>query len=247
MIGCSPPVPYGTGRRFASVCTANRRHVDALVLGEIARLRPTRILDVGCANGRFARELDFATVIGIELDEELAALAAEVCDEVLVGDVEMATTLEAAEAFGPYEAVLALDVIEHLVAPETALRRLSTLLVAEGRLVLSVPNLLYYRERLRLLSGRFETSPTGGVYDATHLHYFSQRELEHTLERAGLVVERLVGAGNVRPGRRIASWPYPARLGHRLASALAHTSARVRPQLFARAFVVVARPREAAR
>ena len=49
-----------------------------------------RVLDVGCSSGYLARPLveRGCTVVGIELDERAAAAARDVCEDVLVGDVE---------------------------------------------------------------------------------------------------------------------------------------------------------------
>lgn len=231
-------------RRFEPVCTSNRFHVDALILGEVRRLRPASVLDVGCANGRFAREIDAARVVGVEIDPELASLATDACDPVVVGDIENADVLDRTRSEGPFDAILLLDVVEHLPRPEHVLVELAGMASERGRLFLSVPNLLYYRERLRLLLGHFETSPSGGLYDRTHLRYFSRRELEATLERTGLAIERLTGAANIRSGRKLAQLPAPVPAIHSTASLFAHTLAQIRPELFARSFVVTALPRE---
>lgn len=235
--------PFGPGRRFDAVCAENPYHVDGVALGEIERLEPAAVLDVGCADGRFARELRAERVIGIELDADLARSAAAVCEHVITGDVQDPRVLAEAAKRGPYDLVLALDVVEHLAAPEDALRRLAATLSPGGRLLIGVPNLVYYRERVRLLRGRFETSSTGGLYDRTHLSFFSKRELTGLLDRAGLDVERLTGAGNVRPGRRIAGFGSPARALHLALSAGVHRAAQVRPELLARSLLAVARPR----
>ena len=49
-----------------------------------------RVLDVGCSSGYLARPLVArgCTVVGIEQDPRAAEAAREVCEEVLVGDVE---------------------------------------------------------------------------------------------------------------------------------------------------------------
>ena len=49
-----------------------------------------RVLDIGCSSGYLARPLvdRGCTVVGIERDPEAALAARDVCEEVIVGDVE---------------------------------------------------------------------------------------------------------------------------------------------------------------
>lgn len=219
-------------------------HVDALVLDAIRRLRPRRVLDVGCGPGRFAAALRGVDVVGIELDDRLAAVAEQHCSHVIRGSVEEAAVVEDARSTGAFDIVLTLDVLEHLVCPAVALERLKTLLDPSGRIVVSVPNLLYYRERFNLLRGKFVTSPVGGLYDHTHLHFYSKSEVLKLVHRSGLGVETFLGAGRIRPGRRIASLPAPVRRLYGIAPWTASRLARRRPELFARSFIVVARPND---
>ena len=115
----------GVGRNVQPVCAANPVHVDALVLRQIQRLRPGVVLDVGCATGRFARLLDDCRVVGVELDPAYAAEAARWCVEVIQGDIEEGRTQQKASAEGPYDLILLLDVLEHLVHPEQCLDSLA--------------------------------------------------------------------------------------------------------------------------
>jgi SAM-dependent methyltransferase len=216
--------------------------VDAIVLRAVTDLAPSIVADVGCANGRFAKVLKPATVIGLERDRALAEAAVDSCASIVHGDLEDPQALDELATHGPFDAILAADVIEHLVHPEDTLRALSALLSPRGALVISVPNLLYYRERIRLATGRFETSPYGGLYDRTHLSFFSVRELEGLIVRSGLTLDSLTGAGRVRPGRRIDRWPAPAPRLKRLVDRQVARIASGRPNLFATSLIVIARP-----
>ena len=83
---------------------------------------PERVLDVGCSSGYLARRLveRGATVIGIDTDEQAAAEARAVCEQVLVGDVE---SMELPFPEQSFDVVLCGDVIEHMRDP--ALPRLA--------------------------------------------------------------------------------------------------------------------------
>jgi 2-polyprenyl-3-methyl-5-hydroxy-6-metoxy-1,4-benzoquinol methylase len=191
--------------------------------------RPERVLDIGCSSGYLARPLAErgARVVGIELDEQAAAEARQVCDEVLVGDVE---TMELPFGAHSFDVVLCGDVIEHLRDAERFLERVRPLLNSGGRLVLTTPNVANWAMRLGLLAGRWRYSDRG-ILDRTHTHLFTKKTLEETLEQAGYrIVEFDVTA------------PVP-RVGTPAVERAARALALLRPSLLAYQFVVAATPR----
>jgi len=144
------------------------------------------VLDLGCGTGLWAPELrrqGAARLTGIEPSPASAARAREHYDHVAIAPVE---ELELADLGGtPFDRVVAADVLEHLVDPWEALRRLHEWTRPGGELAVSVPNLRYYRVSVALmLGGRFEYQPSG-VMDWTHLRWFTQRSLRHTLTHCG--------------------------------------------------------------
>lgn len=102
---------------------------------------PARILDAGCGWGVTFRELEHTGygVVGLDVDRP----ALEQLDRERPGRelIEAELTREMPEGVGGYDAVLALDVIEHLDDDRGAVSRLAGLLKPGGLLVLSVPAL----------------------------------------------------------------------------------------------------------
>ena len=168
-------------------------------------------------------------MVGVELDEAAAEGAREVCADVLVGDVE---TMELPFEPGSFDVVLCGDLVEHLRDPERFLARVRPVLVPEGRLVLSTPNVANWAIRLGLLAGRWRYTDRG-ILDRTHTHLFTRRTLVQALERAGYSGRRarLHGArSRSSESRRSSGWRTPI--------------GRLRPPLFAYQFVVAATPRQ---
>lgn len=150
----------------------------------------SRVLDLGTADGSVARALKDrgCTVWGIECDAQAAAAASEICDRVIVAD------LEAPEAFDrltgeTFDIVLALDVLEHLRDPTPVLRRAATHLTANGVAIVSIPNVTHGALRLSLLEGRFNYTDQG-LLDRTHLRFFDRRSAERLMGDAGLTIQQ---------------------------------------------------------
>ena len=187
-----------------------------------------RVLDVGCSSGYLARPLVArgCTVVGLERDPDAAREARNVCEDVLVGDVE---AMELPFEPGSFDVVLCGDLVEHLRDPEAFLARVRPLLRAGGRLLLTTPNVANWAIRLGLLAGRWKYTERG-ILDRTHTHLFTCATLVETLERAGYHIVELDF-----------TVPLPV-LRTPTTERMAHAVGRLRPPLFAYQFVVAAEP-----
>ena len=169
------------------------RELNAHTQGILLTQPGSDVLDVGTADGHpvvAGLKARGCRVWGIEIDEQAAATAAPMCEQMVVGNVEQ---LDLSEAFGErrFDVVLCLDVLEHLVEPLDALRRLAALLTPTGTLVASIPNVTHAAVRLQLLKGTFRYTDTG-LLDRTHVRFFDSHEVGALFAGAGMtVLERL--------------------------------------------------------
>lgn len=163
--------------------------VHADVIGLVGAAE--RVLELGPATGYMSRVLTErgATVVGIEIDPEMAQRAEEFCERVVVGDLE-ALDLEAELGEERFDAIVAADVLEHLKDPLAALKKLRAFLSPDGFFVISVPNVAHGSVRLALLSGHFEYRDIG-LLDSTHLRFFTRETLEQLLDQAELGLAEL--------------------------------------------------------
>jgi 2-polyprenyl-3-methyl-5-hydroxy-6-metoxy-1,4-benzoquinol methylase len=167
-----------------------------------------RVLDVGGATGALGRALTAAgnTVTVLDQQPEAVAMAADGNHRALVVDVE---TTALNEMFGDerFDVVVLADVLEHMRDPAPVLRAVTTLLAADGRIIISIPNITHIDARLMLLEGRWDLRETG-LLDATHLRWFTWSTLMQLVHDAGLAV------GDVR---RVIREPGATNLGVDLA------------------------------
>ena len=86
-----------------------------------------------------------------------------------------------------FDRVLFMDVLEHLRRPEQLLEQCRALLKANGRVVVSVPNVANLTVRLGLLFGRWQYAERG-IMDRTHMRFYTRKTARRLLEAAGFRV-----------------------------------------------------------
>jgi 2-polyprenyl-3-methyl-5-hydroxy-6-metoxy-1,4-benzoquinol methylase len=149
------------------------------------------ILDVGCGRGRLGANLKQAVpgrkVFGIEHNDQIAAEAKKVLDEVLVGDLQ---TMNIPFDIEMFDCIIFADVLEHLVDPDAALRRLKPHLKPLGNVICSIPNMRHYTVILRLLRRGWQYDDWG-LFDRTHLRFFSLRTMKKMLADQGFQIEQI--------------------------------------------------------
>jgi 2-polyprenyl-3-methyl-5-hydroxy-6-metoxy-1,4-benzoquinol methylase len=146
-----------------------------------------RVLELGAANGSMTRALANWNnkVTAVEYDPDAAVHLKECAESVVIGDLNNPETLAAIT--GPFDVVLAGDVLEHLLDPERVLLQVVEKLAPGGKVVISLPNIAHADVRMSLLKGRFDYNPVG-LLDATHIKFFTLKTIREFVGRAGLVI-----------------------------------------------------------
>ena len=173
------------------------RHLTRLEEAVGQESGPRSLQEIGCGSGV---TLKLAWGRGwqahaIEMSTDLArlALAAQPGAQVVIGDASDSGTW-----VGAHDAVLALDVLEHVLDPEKLLRNIHDHLKPGGVVLLQTPNTRGLRHRLQ--GARWEMRDP-----RQHLHLFSPEGLRTALGRAGFQVESLgtvSGSGMEKGWRR---------------------------------------------
>lgn len=151
--------------------------------------RYAQVLELGCGDGsmsRLLRERCEAHIIGIDHNPDIVWQAQRYCDYVFTEDLDDPHSLDALEG-EKFDVITLVDVLEHLQHPEALLQRLKPLLLDEGQILISIPNIAHSSVRLELLNGRFDYE-SAGILDATHLKFFTAESVQALLAEAGFTV-----------------------------------------------------------
>lgn len=156
----------------------------AVLLEWLARHEPSRVLDAGCYDGRFAHR---ARALGHHvtgLDRWKHEGVADRVDEFIEADLNqpLPSGLDAT-----YDVVVAGDILEHVVEPHLLLSDLAGKVRPGGELLVSVPNFGHWYPRTRIAVGKFDYDQRGPL-DRGHIRFFTRTMIERLIDECGLLV-----------------------------------------------------------
>ncbi|MCR4344593.1 MAG: class I SAM-dependent methyltransferase [Candidatus Scalindua sp.] len=165
---------YKDDRFFNVQCLVNPGKKEGLV-----------ILDIGCGNGwQIAPCIKGNQVYGLDISEANIEKAVAKGIKAQVHDVEDLFPFE--DDF--FDTVVCSEILEHLFFPEKVLREIYRVLKTSGRLIVTVPNLYCFQNRLSILVGKgckFVEYPM----NRQHIRSFSLDGMSRILKEAGFKTE----------------------------------------------------------
>ena len=193
-----------------------------------------RVVEFGCG---FGHNLELFrsdnSVSGLEGLSDAVTRARENGLAVDLCDLNGPTPL----ADGSADVVLCIDVLEHLVEPDTALAEIRRVLAPDGIAILNVPNHFDLAGRLKILAGgTLDTHgyfPDHDQWDNPHIRFFTHDGFLRLVARCGLEVvdDR---------SSKITSFPFQARMKGRFGALRSRIAARY-PALFSAGYFLVVR------
>lgn len=210
------------------------------------------VLDVGCGDGEhYGRWLATVAEKYHGLDVSQTAVDAARQNGILAERHDLTSAMPFPDA--TFDVVICMEVLEHLFDPAYTLGEIVRLLKPDGVVLMSVPNIAHFSNRIRMLLGGFspggtpETSSRRPWADP-HIRFFTMRSFRPFVAEQGLKIVRLYGEGfsifNSLPvvsslAARLFGWKRLERW-----SLLFEFMARLAPSLCAGNFIAVARHRD---
>lgn len=179
--------------------TARKRYkyweeINEAVLRQIPQNRSSQkntVLDVGCGTGALSEAIEKKgyNVWGIELDTEAMAICRERITRVIHADLTQIDSINREIGNQLFDYLIFADVLEHLSDPLFILKYYLKFLKDDGYLVVSLPNVLAWANRVMFLFGRFEYTDTG-LLEKDHLRFFTFRTAKLLVKSAGCSITK---------------------------------------------------------
>lgn len=144
-----------------------------------------RVLDIGCGEGTMGKQIKQiidCEVIGITYLESEVVAASQWMDKVFLHDLNQDNSF--LTSLGKFDCIISCHVLEHLYNPERLLQLLHQNLQPGGKLIIALPNILFWKQRLEFLRGRFRYQDDG-LMDRTHFRFFDWNTAQELLSTSG--------------------------------------------------------------
>lgn len=144
----------------------------------------TKLFELGCGNGAMAATLAARgyDIVGVDPSPSGIAIAqatAHPCRLELGSSDE-----DLAARFGRFDAVVSLEVVEHVFSPKRYAEAIDELLVPGGIAVLSTPYHSYLKNLVLAVTGKMENHFTA-LWEGGHIKFWSRATLAQLFARAG--------------------------------------------------------------
>lgn len=171
------------------------------ILALAGDLNNKSVLDVGCGGGELGKELKAkfpsVKVYGVDISPEAVREASKHLDGAEVLDL---TAPWPENLFNTnFDLIVISEVLEHLFKPEELLLKIKDKFTSP--VIITVPNVLFWKNRLNILLGHFTYTNTG-LMDRGHIHFFSWPTFKDLITSTGF---KITGTHHHAP-TRVLGW-----------------------------------------
>lgn len=165
-----------------------------------------RILDVGCGDGSVLCILRQKNIVDETLCVEIDETSLSKVREKNITAYRVDVNCEKIPLPDSYvDAVLSLDVVEHIINLDNFFLEIKRVLKPNGILILSTPNIQFIYYIIRLILGHGPKTSWGDsvsyygsdLYDHGHVHYFTANDLSKLLKKYNFEIIDIRGTYNV--------------------------------------------------
>ena len=144
------------------------------------------LLDVGCGAGNLGQAIKLSNhscyIEGLTYSTEEKLLAEKYLDKVSCVDINK----ELPVFNQTFDCIVFSHILEHTYFPDKILLYFAQYLRPDGIIIIALPNVLFFKQRLTFLKGHFKYSPTGGLMDDTHFRFFDWETVDDLLDKSNL-------------------------------------------------------------
>ena len=165
----------------------------SVILRWLDQMPPARVLDLGCSSGLLSERIRALghRVTGVDL--KALPDVTDRTDRFVQADLDEGLPTGIDDE-GPFDVVVAADVLEHVRDPDRLLGQIRSVLVQRGALIASVPNFGHWYPRARTAAGLFDYDQRG-ILDRGHIRFFTRRSILSMLRHTGFTVIRQHATG----------------------------------------------------
>jgi len=158
-----------------------------------------RVLELGCGTGDVAASLieEGYDVVATDPSQDALRRARVKHPNLPLEDASVYDD-RLVERFGTWDAVVALEVVEHLYRPKLLGAAAYSLLAPDGLFVLSTPYHGYWKNLALALAGRYDDHFMP-LRDHGHIKFWSKATISQLLESNGFRSIAITGVGRFRP------------------------------------------------
>jgi 2-polyprenyl-3-methyl-5-hydroxy-6-metoxy-1,4-benzoquinol methylase len=158
-----------------------------------------RVLDLGCGNGTFTAHIAGAgfEIVGIDASASGIRIASRLVPSGTFLEHALEQPLPA-QLRGQFDAVTAVEVVEHLPVPAVLCARAREALRPGGSFVLTTPYHGYLKNLALAAAGQLDTH-WEPLRDGGHIKFFSRATISELIRGAGFDLVRFVRVGRIPP------------------------------------------------
>lgn len=156
------------------------------------------VLDAGCGNGAVLERLTGRgwNLRGLEISRSGIEQSSRAHPEISVEQADLTASLCNHPLWGLCDAVISIEVVEHLFFPRLFAHNCYGFLKPGGRFVLSTPYHGYLKNAALALTGKMDAHFTA-LWDCGHIKFWSSRTLSTLLTEQGFQDLKFHGAGRL--------------------------------------------------
>lgn len=179
--------------------TEVHHYITAPVLRLLRSHGATEVLDLGCGNGAFTAQLarEGYRMTGLDFSESGITLAKKNYPEAEFAQHDAQDPLPAGHT-GKYDAVVSIEVIEHLLLPRKLVENAVTALKPGGLFILSTPYHGYWKNLFLALTNKFDNH-WHPLRDYGHIKFFSRKTITELFKIYSFRNISFETVGRIRP------------------------------------------------